>query len=184
MSEKISPPQKKEAVHYVETATLPTLRECAIDVHNLPAPLEGAIQWLNTTQGPFDFIDATADTANVLLTNEGESVFLAVRIVHDDNSVDGLAVDTESRTARFYSNQLPSESFMEVSLLSEERETAAILGPRLAAIQEFALNKCVLSVYSQSHLSADSHRVWSELEAEGKAKQRLMPNGETRFFLL
>lgn len=184
MIEKFTPTPKKETINYVENASLPTLRERPLDYEHLPAPIEGAIQWLNTTQGPFDFMDATANTNNILLANADESVFLAVRIVLDDNSVDGLAADTESRTARFYSNQLPSESFMEVSLLSDERESAATIGSRLAAIQEFSLNKCVLSVYSQPHLSAHSLRVWSELEAEGKAKRRLMPNGETRFFLL
>jgi len=184
MIEKFPTKPTKEALNYVGTAPLPTLREREIDLQNLPAPIASAIHWLNTSQGPFDFIETTADTTNVLLENPDASVFLAVRVVHEDNSIDGLAADTDSRVARFYSNQLPNESLMEVALLSGGRESADVLLPRLEAIKEFSLNRSFLSVYSQPNPSGEALRVWSELESVGKAKQRLMPNGENRFILL
>lgn len=186
MIEKIRSNIKKEgeAIRYQATAELPTLRERPVSPDNLPEQLVDVIDMLRMTQGPFEFFNNDDRTTNLILQDADSSVFLAVSILLGDNTIDGLATDTESHTARFYSNQLPEESIMEVSLLAEGVESAATLEPRLDAIKEFSLNRCFLSVYSQANLSGDALRIWKELESQGKVKARLMPSGSTQYLVL
>ncbi len=187
MIERFLQGRKKETLHYAADAPLTTLRDVRVDPETIPQPLQAVFDWLNASQGP-NFGDFGRDphVNDVILedADTGEPVYLAARILPEDNTVDGVAADLDSRAARFFSDSYGTEAMMEVVLLSDGRETAHALNRRLAAIKEFSQKRCFLSAYSSPNPTGGALQVWEELETLGKAKLRVMPNGQTRYLLL
>ena len=184
MIDKFPDRSKKQLFHYMASVELASLKDVPVSAQTIPHQLQAAIDTVQASQGPNfgNFGSPEEGERDLLLEDKDQHVYLAVRML-DDNSVDGLVVDEQSRVVRFFSDTSASETYMGVSLFSEGTESAASLERRLAAIKEFAEKRCALTVYSSSNLSGDQKRIWVELEAQGKAKQRNMPNGDVRYFL-
>ncbi len=189
MIEKIKPTKKseeKESATYIPDAKLSTLREIPLDTKALPEPVVRAIEFLHTSQGPIfsDFGQLAPDINDVLLESEDGSVYLAIRVIKDGNWISGIAVNTDDQYSEFYTNMSGEETFTEISLPTAGRESVESISKRLVAVNEFSKERCFTPLYSTSNPHHEALDVWKALEAQGKARSRVMPGGQTQYFLL
>lgn len=180
-------PKRKEYAEYHDEVPLPTLRDIPVTPTGIPQPLTAVFEYLMASQGS-NFTEFGSDplVKDVVLetTGYGESVYIACRISHDDNAIDGVAANADSLAVRFFTNMSGREEIIEVLLMSEDRESVAALTPRLEAVKEFSQNRFGLSVYSASLTTERAEKKWEELEAAGIARKITMVSGQSRYLLL
>ncbi len=187
MIEKIPSKKKvKDMAHYVPDAPLPSFHELKADHHAIPEPVAAAIEFLHTGQGPVfsDFGVPADDVRDVMLERNDNELYMAVRVIKEDNWVSGLVVNRENLHSEFYTNISDNETFIELSLPTAGRESLESIMPRIEAVNEFAKHRSFSTVYSTSNPHSENLEIWKALEAQGKARSRLMPEGQTKYFLL
>jgi hypothetical protein len=187
MIEKIPSKKKiKDMAIYSPDAPLPSFHELKVDANALPEPIVAAIEHLYGSQGPIfsDFGIPDEDVRDVLLESNDNELYLAARVLTEDNWVSGLVVNRDNLYSEFYTNVSENETFIEVSIPTAGREPVESIVLRMDALNEFAKTRCFSTVYSTSNPHHEALEVWKTLEAQGKAHIRSMPGGQTKYFLL
>ncbi len=179
---------KPEEIRYAGNVPLETLRDVPVNPREFPLPLRNAIDHLSASQGPIfsDFGYPDEDITDVMLetTDPSEKLYLAVRILKDNNSVSGLAVNETSQYNEFYTNDSDNETFVEITIPTAGRESVELITRRMDAVNELSKTRCFSTLYSSVNPHHEALQVWRELEAQGKARKRVMQSGETRYFML